>query len=124
MTRYSEGMGQAFGAGFGGFERSVTGRADGDKVIVGLRAGLQHRVDNVDLSAMASFQVGRYSDENPVFLDQRSDRQTDLALQAAWQWTPAWSLRLSAVWTRNASNFGIYDYTRRDTALGVRYDFR
>lgn len=124
IVPYAGANGQAYAAAFGGIERAVEGRVDGDKKILGLRAGIQQRVASFDFGSGASAQRGRYADENPLFIDTRTDRQYDLNLSADWRFAPAWSLRLSAALTRNDSNFAVYDYHRRDVSFGVRYDFR
>lgn len=124
MRPYAGGGGEWYVAVFGGLERAVEGRADGDKRIAGVRAGLQQRIAAFDLGAALSAQAGRYTDENPIFLDTRNDRQLDLTLAAGWRMTSAWSLRANATLTRNTSNLSVYEYDRSDVSASLRYDFR
>ncbi len=108
-----------------GHERDVGQRIDGDRKLYGLRAGAQTGWGaRVDLYASAGYQQSRYQSDNVVFMQKRSDNQTDLALGAVWRLTEVWQLRPQLTYTRNASNIDIYAYTRYEASITLRRDFK
>lgn len=111
-------------SGFGGTEREAKERTDGNKLILGARAGFVLPVrSDIDLYGGATFQYGRYDRENLLYLERRRDKQFDLMLGGNWKFAPGWSLRPQVAFTRNESNTSINRYDRIEGSLTVRKDF-
>lgn len=101
------------------------GRADGEKKFKGLRIGGMAEVsDNTALLVNAGLQLGEYSNINPLFLRQRSDRLYDLSLGSISNLDRFWSLRPKLNYSNNNSNLSIYSYDRMNVSLTIRRDFR
>lgn len=101
------------------------GRTDGAKHFSGLRASSQAACnDRTVLFVIADGQAGNYSNTNPYFLIQRTDRLFDLTLGANWHWNKLWTVRPQLTYAHNNSNIVIYSYTRTDVSLTLRRDFR
>jgi tetratricopeptide (TPR) repeat protein len=114
-----------FASVFGGEEKAVQGRADGDKRFLGARAGLQKVLrQDADLFASLTLQDGRYQQENVLFVGRRREAQYDLSLGVNWRIDADWSLRPQVTYTRVDSNFSLYDYDRYETSITLRRDFR
>jgi tetratricopeptide (TPR) repeat protein len=109
---------------FGGKETDRNGRADGGKDLGGVRFGGQFAAAaRLDLFAALGQQHGRYQRENAAFLVTRRDRLTDMTLGLIWKIAGGLSLRPQLMRIKNASNIPIYQYTRDDLFVALRYDF-
>lgn len=110
--------------GFGGADDAVSGRTDGDRAMVGARAGVRHRVrGDVDLFASGSAQISSYDETNPLFRRERVDHLYNLGAGVTWRFLPRWSLRSQLTYSRNKSNTPTNDYTRTELAVRVRRTF-
>lgn len=131
----AEGKSTLFGSLYSGTEKDVStiitqatpngGRADGAKRFSGLRVSGQAAFgDKTILFFNAGEQNGDYSNVNPYFLRQRSDRLYDLVVGANWRWSKLWTLRPQLSYAKNISNIIIYSYDRVDASLTIRHDFK
>jgi len=101
------------------------GRADGNKLTSGLRAGGQTSLNkDTELFASLGYQLGRYAKSNAAFLRKRQDRQLDISLGSNWHWDKNWTLRSQLNYSRNDSNIVLYSYNRTDFSLTIRREFR
>lgn len=115
----------AFGNVFAGEDTATDQRIDGNRSVVGVRAGLQRALrGNADWYATLGVQYSRYAMENPIFVVMRRDWQYDLALGVNWRLNDAWSLRPQLGYTRNDATTGINDYDRTEVSLTLRRDWR
>ncbi len=120
-----DGQSTLSGSVYFGAERDVGGRINGAKRFNGLRIGGQTTWnENVKLFASVGAQLGDYDKVNPLFLQQRTDRQYDLTLGADHQWAALWTVRPQLSYSRNQSNIGIYGYNRADISLSIRRDLK
>ncbi len=100
------------------------GRADGPKRFSGFRLGGQVAAgDRTILFLNGGVQVGNYERLNPMFLQLRNDRYSDLTAGASWSFSKRWTLRPQLNFSRNSSNIVIYSYIRKDVSLTIRRDF-
>ncbi|HEX4329916.1 MAG TPA: tetratricopeptide repeat protein [Burkholderiales bacterium] len=101
--------------GFGNF---------GDR-LSGLRLGGQLAITSSLIAFInGSYEDRRYRAPDPLFVDTRHDKQSDVRVGANWVVGKNFTLTPSAAWTDNRSNIVIYDYSRWITMLSLRYDFR
>ena len=108
-----------------GKERSLSGRADGDKIFAGARLAFQYRLrDSLTGFASGGAQYGQYMLENTGFLTTRLDRQYDATVGVQWKINNAWSVKSQVSHTANDTNIVIYKYDRTDLSLAIRWDFR
>lgn len=70
-----------------------------------------------------NWQHAVYAAANPVFLRTRSEDFAELRL--GWNWQPQrhWNITAEASLIDNGANITLYDYSRRQYSLGVRYQF-
>jgi tetratricopeptide (TPR) repeat protein len=90
----------------------------------GVRAGGQITVaQSLALTGSVSHELRNYRGDEPGFLRERSDRQTDLTL--ALVYTPAllWTIKPEISHTRNSSNIVLNDFTRTQYFVTVRREF-
>jgi len=100
------------------------GRADGDKLGLGLRAGGQTSIGgNTELFVNLGLQSDAYDKTNVSFLLERNDHLFDMYMGANWHWDNFWTLRPKLSYLRNNSNIVIYSYNRMDVSLTIRRDF-
>ena len=110
--------------GFGGVDDAVSGRSDGDRNLVGVRAAAQHSLrHDVDVFASGSAQVSSYHETNPLFQVERVDHLYGLGAGVSWRFLPGWSLRSEVAYSRNKSNTSTNDYTRTELGVRVRRSF-
>ena len=110
---------------FAGRENAVSGRADGDKDILGLRLGGQLNLrEGFDAFASAGWQHGDYKLQNVAFQATRDDKLVDAVAGLIWRLSKAWSVRPQVLYIQNDSNIPIYAYNRTDYSVTLRYDFR
>ena len=108
-----------------GKERSLSGRADGDKIFAGARLAFQYRLrDSLTGFASGGAQYGQYMLENTGFLTTRLDHQYDATVGVQWKINNAWSVKSQVSHTANDTNIVIYKYDRTDLSLAIRWDFR
>jgi len=113
-----------FGALLAGTE-SADRRADGGRKFVALRAGAQWPLgESAELFAAAGAQSGRYDKQNAAFLKFRDDKQYDVNLGVNWHFAGSWTLRPQVAHIRNDSNIPIYEYSRTDASVNLRWDWR
>lgn len=73
--------------------------------------------------AALGWQRSDYDAANPVFLRAREETFRELRLGWSWQPQPRWNITAEASLVDNGANIALYDYTRRQFAVGVRYQF-
>ncbi len=113
-----------FASVYGGFDRSVRGRIDGDKRMFGIKGGLYHEIsDRFGIQLNGGYQAGDYLSTNSLFLTKRKDKLTELGVAFVWKVDDSWSVRPAASYLKSRSNVAIYDYQRNDLSLAVRYAF-
>ena len=123
-----------FGSLFAGHESDVApkselnpqgGRADGNKNLIGLRAGTQIKLDeDWDYFVSGGLQKGQYNKENLAFLKKRSDTSWDVSVGANWHLDKDWAVRPQFMLTRNVSNIPIYSFDRTDLSVVLHRDFK
>lgn len=108
----------------GGTEIEVNLRADGDSRFYGLRTTMQYTTRNYDVYGALGAQTSDYDRENALFEDTRADKLVEATLGLNYRLTAAWSLRPKLTYINQNSNIVVYDFSRYDVMLAVRYDFR
>ena len=91
---------------------------------VGVRVGGQINVGaRTSLFASAMVEYRHHNDEDPSFLNTRTDQQYDVVLGASF--TPArhWQITPKYTWTYNDSNSDLNGYRRQSVSVTVRRDF-
>lgn len=73
--------------------------------------------------ASLSWQHSGYDAVNAVFVRTRSEDFAELRLGWGWQPRQRWNVTAEASFVDNGANIALYDYTRRQYAVGVRYQF-
>ena len=96
-------LGFDFGSASVGFEVSVAGR--------------------LAATGSASLEFRGYRDADPLFLSNRRDWQDDSSLGLRYALTSKLSVRPRVGYTRNDSNFALYDYDRVTGSLALRIEF-
>lgn len=112
-------------SGFGGYERDVGQRIDGDRKLAGARAGGQigwgaHR----EVFATMGVQWSGFQSQNLIFGEQRTDKQADAAVGLVWRVDRDWQLKPQLTYTRNWSNIDINSYSRYEASVTLRRDFK
>jgi outer membrane protein len=112
-------------------ESDVAGGPDGSRQGYGVRIGAQVAVrPGVNLIATAADLVSSYSRREPLFNLQpgndlrRGDGRREFTLAVDWAVAPNWSVRPQFTRTEQDSNLKPYDYTRSESLITVRRDFR
>lgn len=115
----------AFASAQRGSERATDGRADGDRRLYGLRAGVQRALrGDADWYASVGWQKSTYETVNAVFQALRKDWQYDLTAGVSWQAREGWLVRPQFSYTRSDSKLPLYDYDRYELSVTLRRDFR
>jgi len=115
---------QCFVSAYGGEDRAVAGRVDGNKTLFGLKGGLRHVINpKLDASVNLGYQHGSYNKTNTLFLVPRRDSFTEASAGLIWKVAEPWSIRPSISYFDSNSNIAIYNYQRSDVMLAVRYAF-
>lgn len=121
------GRNLVFASVYGGAEIVATDptRMDGDQKFGGIKLGGQKSLGE-NLEAVGSFGVkeGSYQTRNLLILDYRRDCQYDLTLGLNWRPVQNWVVRPQVSYTRNDSNSGLNDYSRTDSSVTVRREFK
>ncbi|MBI5461681.1 MAG: tetratricopeptide repeat protein [Gammaproteobacteria bacterium] len=73
--------------------------------------------------ASLNWQHSGYAASNSVFVRTRSENFAELRLGWGWQPQRNWNVTAEASLVDNGANIALYDYTRRQYAVGVRYQF-
>ncbi|MBI5040571.1 MAG: tetratricopeptide repeat protein [Gammaproteobacteria bacterium] len=73
--------------------------------------------------ASLSWQHSGYDAVNPVFVRTRDEDFAELRLGWDWQPQQRWNVTAEASFVDNGANIALYDYTRQQYAVGVRYQF-
>lgn len=118
-----------------GKEKALGNLPDGNKRILGARAGGQIGVGaNLIATVGAGYGQDQFDLEREILFDlkpdvqprlvTRSDRKTDINLGLIWMPEFNWSVRPNYSYTRATSNIPIYEFTRNDFSVSVRRDFR
>jgi len=106
---------------FRGEEVATDGRADGDRRLWGLRAGLQGALrGDADWTVSAAVQSSAYARRNVTFAALRRDLQFDLNLGVNWRVAKDWTLRPQFSYTRNDSNLALNDFDRYELSIALR----
>lgn len=104
-----------------GTDDAVSGRADGDRRLVGVNGALQRRLtDTVEAFATASVVQSEYLRINPSFNVARRDRQFDASLGFSWSFAAQWFVVPQVSRTRQSSNLPLNEYSRTQTTLTLR----
>lgn len=94
------------------------------RIYYGLRLGMQwNGIPAQTPYASLSWQRSQYDAVNPVFVRTRDEYFTELRFGWSWQPSASWNLTAEASVIDNQANIALYDYTRRQFSLGVRYQF-
>ena len=113
-----------FGSAFAGDDTATRNRSDGDRILLGVRAGVQQALRaDLDAYATLSAQYSKYDRLNILFQEYRKETQYDLGLGLNWRFERDWLLKPQLTYTRNNSNLPIYDYDRYDFSLTLRRNF-
>lgn len=112
-------------AGYLGDESAQASGGDPNgRLYYGLRLGMQwNGIPAQTPYASLVWQQSRYDAVSPVFLQTRDDRFVELRLGWSWQPKVDWTLTAEASAIDNQSNLGLYEYTRNQFSVGVRYQF-
>ncbi|MDB5803823.1 MAG: hypothetical protein JWN73_1145 [Betaproteobacteria bacterium] len=111
---------------YGGQEvETHTGFGNFGNRLNGLRLGGQLSIT----PKLIAFISGSYEDRvyrapDPLFIDTRHDKQSDVRVGANYVIGRNLTITPSAAWTDSRSNIIIYDYSRWITMVNLRYDFR
>lgn len=90
----------------------------------GLRLGGQVAVSPAaTLVGSVSYEQRRYRGEEPGFLRDRNDRQSDVSIALLYVPALLWTIRPEISHTRNRSNIALNDFSRTQYLLTVRRDF-
>lgn len=73
--------------------------------------------------ASLTWQHSGYDAENPVFLRTRSEDFAEARLGWSWQPQARWNLTAEISAVDNRANIELYQYTRRQVSVGMRYQF-
>ncbi len=89
-----------------------------------LNFGIEQPVGtNVSVIAGVGGQVRRHDAADPLFLGKRKDEQVDLSAGLKFRIAENIYARPRVTYTRNWSNFALYDYERATVSVGVRHEF-
>ena len=91
----------------------------------GLRVGgqLGYRSRYI-LAATASYENREYGGPDPLFLEERRDREAQLRLSASYLIDPSWTAIAAMTFIDARSSVVVNDYDRGIFAVSLRYDFR
>lgn len=112
-------------SGYGGTERERQDNAPylGHK-LYGLRVGGEIKFSaQTTLLASASAEDRKFGGQDPFFLVNREDKQTDLGLGLSHTLGKQWAISSNLNYTRNDSNVAINDYVRTVFSISVRRNF-
>jgi hypothetical protein len=125
QTIDADERGYLFAGIFGGQDRATDNRPDGDRTIGGLRVSVHWGTSRrTDMFAYASAASGRFDRPASSYFAQRRDLQYDAGIGLNWRFAASWSVRPQLTFTRNDSNFELYDSNRYDLSVTLRRDFR
>lgn len=124
----------AFVGGYGGFDETVNGNADyWSHKVAGITSGIEaYPRETTSVFAEANYEIRDYSDDYPLFMRARFDRQADVAVgvnQALFGktsdkwWGGSISVRPKVAWRNTESNVGLYDYSRWVGEVQLRYSY-
>lgn len=82
-------------------------------------SGIRRHTPYVSLA----WQRSDYDADNPVFLRTRSEEFAELRLGWSWQPQRRWNVTAEASLVDNQANISLYEYTRHQFSVGVRYQF-
>jgi outer membrane protein len=110
-----------FGTAYVGDDDAVSGRADGDRSLVGAGVTVQRRLgEGLDGFASIGQTDSRYGQENAAFAVTRRDRQVEQVVGLSWRLADHWTLRPQVAYTRNRSNLALSHYSRTEASLTLR----
>ena len=114
-----------YGGAYGGEERALDGSVPhlGHRVL-GLRGGIQVPVTPaIGGFASGGYEWRRFGGADPLFLENRRDRQFNVALGLSW--VPARDWRVTPQWSLadTHSNVPLAKYRKRAVSLAVRKEF-
>lgn len=76
------------------------------------------------LSATASYENREYGGPDPLFLEERHDKETQVRLAANYLITRSWTAIAALTAIDANSNIVVNDYKRNIASVSLRYDFR
>ncbi|HJS37680.1 MAG TPA: tetratricopeptide repeat protein [Burkholderiales bacterium] len=107
-----------------GGDNDQGGNPSGDRFGIGFRlAGERVIAPGWRLFGLLGALNSRYDGFDPSFLVYREDRRWDLELIVRHDLSRDLELRVGAIRTVQDSNVPIYEYTRTDWSIGLRYQF-
>lgn len=104
-----------------GIDNAISGRADGDRRLLGISAGLQRRLlPRADGYATVSLLDSNYQQANADFGVTRRDRHIESAVGLSWRVGAGWFLRPQISWTHHRSNLALNEYRGAEASLTLR----
>ena len=89
--------------------------------LVGMRGGLQRPLNSaLAIFSAFSYERRRFGGEDPLFLLQRVDRQSNLSFGLSWVPFAGWRVTPQFSWARTGSSVPLADYRQRVISLAVR----
>jgi tetratricopeptide (TPR) repeat protein len=114
-----------FASIYGGNERALNNRADGNTQLIGVRVGYQGApTQTIELLITAGARYGHYDTQNPAFFVNRIDKFFDATVALNWHLDNVWTLRPQIVVLRNNSNITINRFEGVDASVNLRRDFK
>ncbi len=106
---------------FAGEDDDTEDRIDGNREILGLSLGAQHKW-GVSTTVFASVNVQAHSYDfiNGLFLEIRTDTKLETTLGVNWQYSNDWSFNLELGYDESSSNFELYNYDRTEVGITLR----
>jgi long-subunit fatty acid transport protein len=125
---YAQAVGSrtvAFGSAYLGVEKEKADNQEqlGHK-LGGLRAGTQFRYnDQLSALANAGYEMRRYGGTEPLFNEQRTDRQAEAGVSVDYRIDKRWKVGGRIAYVKTDSSIPVYDYDRSVYSANVRFDF-
>jgi outer membrane protein len=115
----------AFGSAYLGGEKEKAGNQEQlGHTLGGLRAGTQVRYnDRLSVLGNAAFEMRRYGGTEPLFNEQRTDRQAEAGISVDYRIDKRWKVGGRIAYVKNDSSIPVYDYDRSVYSANVRFDF-
>jgi tetratricopeptide (TPR) repeat protein len=114
-----------FGSVYGGREDEIAERVPQlGHVPVGVRVGGQMRLlAGVSAFATGAYERRRYGGPEPIFLETRTDKQSDISVGLSYVIYPGTTLIGQLAHTENRSNIPLYQFRRDLATLSLRFNF-
>ena len=90
----------------------------------GIRAGYYDQLfSKTSVILSGGYEDRRYGGPDPVFVDTRHDRQTDLSVNLFYEFAPTWAVGPGIQWIQSASNIEVYAFRRTLYTVTLRKTF-